>query len=463
MFFLFFAFFLLLFQPVHDQRFEQVEGDWSGAIQVYEEELKINVLFTYSDGELDGTLNIPQQQAFNLPLIVTRAEGDEVVFEFQTGSGPAIFYGIWDPTAQTIEGEFEQVGERFPFSLMKQPVLSGTSRNIPEIELMIPTTGGVISGSLVLTEETAPLMILLSGSGSQDRDETVAGFGVFKELSSQLYDRGISTFRYDDRGVGHSQGDPDATLQELANDLAEIVAYLKNHHREQFSSLIFLGHSQGGLVATLASAQTEPDALIFMGVPFLRGDKIINQQIRMISDFRGVSEQIMNTNLEFQEEIYNVVRTGSSWEPIEEDLRRRLEEQINQLPEPQRNALGEMEAFIQSQIDRQLSAAKSRWFKSMIEYEPSEHLMGISASILAIFGEKDRQVSIDENLTEAARIQNENDLNMDLIRIPGANHLFQEADTGMPTEYGMLDRAFADEFIATIVEWVNGLELKTSP
>ena len=456
MYCLIFSLLFLLFQTHHDQRYQEVEGNWNGSIEVYDQELRISILFTYTDNELDGTLDIPQQQAFNLPLEVIRAEGSEIVFKFETGTGPATFYGIWNIEEQSIAGEFEQVGERFPFSINKV-IRTGTGPDmIPETELTIPTSAGNISGNLILAEENAPLIILISGSGSQDRNETIAGFGVFRVLSARLYEEGFSTFRYDDRGIGGSEGEPDATLEELAMDLTDVVDFLKLHHGDQFGEIIFLGHSQGGLVASLAAQQSEPAALVFMGVPFLRADKIINSQIMKIAEFQGISENILNTNLEFQEEIYHVVRTGSSWEPIEENLKRRLNQQIDQLPVSQREALGDMSAFVQSQIDRQLSAAKSRWFSSLIDHEPEEHLTAVDQPILALFGEKDMQVLPGENIEVAERF-NSSGSDIEIVRIADANHLFQSANTGMPNEYGMLDQSFADDFISTITEWLKRL------
>lgn len=458
---LIFSMLFLLFQFHHDQRFEQVEGNWSGSIEVYDQELRISILFTYTDNELDGTLDIPQQQAFNLPLEVIRAEGREIVFKFETGTGPAIFYGIWNEEEQSIAGEFEQVGERFPFSVNKVGGIGSGLNMIPEIELAIPTSAGQISGSLILAEENAPLIILLSGSGSQDRNQTIAGFGIFRVLSARLYEEGFSTFRYDDRGVGGSLGEPDATLHELAGDVIEVVDYLRQHYGGQFDEVIFLGHSQGGLLASIAAQQFEPSSLILMGVPFLRADKIINSQIRKIAEFQGIEDHIMKTNLEFQGEIYHVVRTDASWEPIEENLKRRLNQQIDQLPAPQREALGDMNAFVQSQIDRQLSAAKSKWFKSLIDYDPVEFLEMVEQPILALFGEKDMQVLPDENIAVAERLNNTRS-NIDIVRVAEANHLFQEANTGMPNEYGMLDQSFADGFISTITEWLERLSEKES-
>lgn len=456
MFYLIFSF-LLFFSSVQTIQYSEVEGSWRGAIDVYGDELAIQITFSYSDNELDGTLDIPQQQAYNLPIEVTSAVGDEINFQFETGSGPAIFYGVWSAENRSIIGEFEQLGERFPFYLNKQSRSGLPSMDQTEIDLIIPTRVGEIGGTMLLQEDPSPLIILLTGSGSQDRDETIAGFRVFNVLSRQLYQNGYSSFRYDDRGVGASSGNSDATLEELAEDLVDVISYLQFEHGDQFTEVIYLGHSQGGLVASIAATETDPMAIIFMATPFLSADKIINQQIIKLSEAQAIPEDIMNTNLEYQERIYDVVRTGGDWEPVEESLRERLQEQINQLPEAQIEALGNMDGFIQSQIQRQLSAAKSDWFKSLINIEPFDVVKELEVPILAIFGEKDMQVYPDGNLEEVIKLRNEPGVRLDYSVIPEANHLFQQSYSGLPSEYGMLDQSFADGFISTIIEWLDAL------
>lgn len=456
MFSLFFAFSLLFITP-HDQEYSEVEGRWSGHILIAGQELAIQVLFSYSDGELDGLLDIPEQSAFNLPVEVIRADSEALHFQFQTGTGPALFTGIWNREEQTITGNFEQLGQQFPFRLRKQSAVASGTPDF-EKELLIPTRSGQVSGSLLLRPEAAPLVILITGSGSQDRDETIAGFRVFQTLATGLYESGYSSFRFDDRGVGLSRGNRDATLIELAEDLKDISEYLTTEYGDSIAGMIWLGHSQGGLVASIAAEESAPDAIIFMATPFLRGDKVINDQIRVLSANQGISEQVMLTNLEFQERIYDVVRTGSGWNDIEDELAFRLREQLNQLPQTQRDALGEMNEFIQSQVRRQLSSARSNWFKSFIEYEPAEGLTGLEIPLLALFGSKDTQVSAQANRSEAERIASESELIMDVRVFEGANHLFQQANTGMPGEYGMLDRSFAPGFIPLMVTWLNQLD-----
>jgi pimeloyl-ACP methyl ester carboxylesterase len=449
--------FLFALSPANTAHVDLYEGYWEGAIIVNSQELGIRITFSYTDGEMDGSLDIPQQQAFNLPVEVLTATADSLIFQFQTGTGVAVFRADKIENSTRIDGRFEQMGGEYPFYLVKKNLSNGVATELPEQDLVIPTDAGEIGGSLILTQNPSPLVILISGSGSQMRDENVAGFRVFGELSKQLYREGYPTFRYDDRGVGQSSGKADATLAELATDLSNVVEYFRNNYGERFPKVILAGHSQGGLVASLAAQTTAVDGIIYLASPFFSGDIIINQQIRALSAANDLSERVIEQNLAFQQRIYEVVREGSGWDEIESDLSERLELQIQQLPEKQREALGNMDSFIESQVRRQLASAKSRWFKSLIEIEPDSLVTKLEIPQLAIFGEKDKQVVADLNFDRSLQIQSESDIQLQSVIIPGANHLFQEAETGMPTEYGILEREFTDGFLQAISGWLNSL------
>ncbi len=455
--YLLFVIALLTAQTVFGQNYEDVAGEWTGAIQITGQNLTTNFMFSYQDGELDGTIDIPQQMAFNLPVEFLKTEADSLVFQFQTGTGPALFRGVWDRGEKSISGMFEQMNMSFPFSIEKKDAIADENGRSGGTEVIIQTRAGQVSGTLLLADEPAPLVILLTGSGAQDRDETVAGFRIFAQLADSLHKYGYSSFRYDDRGVGRSTGEVDATLFDLADDLEDIVSHLQNEYGSAISKTVLLGHSQGGLVAAISSDEVLADGIIFMGAPFLPGDKIVNSQIRTISEAQGIADDIVEQNLEFQQRIYDVIRNEEDWSVVEQDLYNRLEAQINELPEQQREALGDMSSFIRSQINRQLAAAKTEWFKSFIEYDPQSDISKLQIPMLAIFGEKDTQVIYEPNRTKAELLKEDGGLNLTIVEIESANHLFQHSNTGLPSEYGMLDKRFADGFVEAIIEWLSSI------
>jgi pimeloyl-ACP methyl ester carboxylesterase len=299
------------------------------------------------------------------------------------------------------------------------------------------------------------LVIFISGSGSQTRNSSVAGFELFEELAKQLALKGISSFRYDDRGTGNSTGDSNATLDELADDLISVATHFSDEQNGiGIDNIVFLGHSQGGLVSLIAADDFVPEKVVLMATPMLPGDEIITQQIQRISEEQGIPEDVLKKNLEFQQRVYEAARTGEGWSDLEADIEERLREQLNQLPDSQQSTLGNMDQFIQSQVSRQLDGAKSPWFKSFIETDPRPLLMSLNVSALAVFGEKDSQVQLSPNRDALEQI--EGDFSISII--PEANHLFQVSESGMPGEYGILDKEFAPGLITQIAEFLKQVE-----
>jgi len=436
-----------------------IDGNWDGFIEIQGQHLAISLIFNTVDNETDGAINIPQQASYDLPVEVPYFTADSLVFSFETGTGPAFFRASLDDLSdEQISGLFEQSGMNFPFSIRKEQV-ERESRlgDHSEQDLTIDIGTHTLAGSLVTPSSIADstLVIFASGSGSQTRNSPVAGFEVFKELAKSLADNGYFSFRFDDRGTGGSTGAADATLSELAKDLIAIHDYFtENGNPNRFRSVVYLGHSQGGVVSLIASRDRSPRQLILLASPALPGDEVINQQIKTISEAQDIPDDVVEQNMEFQQRVYQAVRTGEGWEELEENIADRLREQIDELPETQRNTLGDMDQFIQSQVSRQLDGAKTRWFKSFIETDPAEYLNETNIPVLALFGEKDSQVDPGQNIAVIEPLSTP----IRTAVISSANHLFQTSETGMPGEYGMLEHEFTNGFIDQIIQFLEGYE-----
>lgn len=457
-----FFFILLISVPLQGQDISEIAGNWTGYVEIDSQKVRMEITFSYSDNMIDGTIDIPNRGTFTIPVEVIDTNNNRFVFQYQTGQGPAVFYGTVNANNHKISGDFEKSGKVYPFTLNKHSGTGDVYTDLPELEITIPTNDTEIEGSLVLRNEQSPLVVLVSGSGGENRNLDIGGFQIFQSLAARLYKEGYSTFRYDDPGVGGSTGNTDVTLQELAMILSDIVQNLKMEYTERISGIVLLGHNQGGLVASMAANETEEiDGIVLAATPFVPGDENIEQQIRKISEVKEVSDEIIQRNLAFQEKIYAVVRQDGGWKPIEDELAMRLQNQIEKLPLEHQNALGDMSAFIQSQIDRQLETAKSRWFKSWIETDPITVFEKIQVPVLAVFGEKDTQVLPKENSDKADSLASVSDLYLQTVIIPEANHLFQKANTGMPMEYGILEKEFSPNFISQIDQFVNSIQFST--
>lgn len=457
--FLFVAILLFLPQIIFSQDYSTIDGSWEGSIILQGQPLLISVTFNTMDGETDGSINIPQQSAFNLPVQVPVLTADSLEFSFQTGTGTATFRAdLEGPEAEDISGIFIQSGVELPFQITRSTAEDSDSVDyFTEKEIAITTDSLRIAGSLVIpdTLQNQSLVVFISGSGPQTRNSPVAGFDLFSELADQLALQGISSYRYDDRGTGESTGSSDVTLNQLANDLVSIAAHFSSGQSDNtYDGIVFLGHSQGGLLSLIAAEQFTPESIVLLATPMLPGDEIITQQIRKISEEQEIPDEVVKKNLEFQQKVYEAARTGEGWSELEADIEERLREQLSQLPESQRSTLGNMEQFINAQVSRQLDSAKSSWFKSFIETDPRKYLRSLDVPVLAIFGEKDSQVLPSPNRDILEQI----DGNYSIRTIPDANHLFQVSESGMPGEYGILDKEFAPGLIDQITEFLNRAE-----
>ncbi|REL29195.1 alpha/beta fold hydrolase [Rhodohalobacter sp. SW132] len=433
-----------------------LDGNWEGVIDFSGERMSFSVIFNTIYEETDGAINIPQHASYELPVEVPYLTADSLVFTFQTGSGAAEFRASFtESSPDFISGTYLHGGSEYPFTLSKE--LSGPDSPIgdhTEQEITIPFDTHEITGSLVTPNSfnDSTLIILATGSGDQTRDNTIGGFDLFRELAIQFADRGFFTFRYDERGTGSSTGVQDASIPELAEDLKGVATFFSGDTAENsFSTTIYLGHNQGGVVALLAARELAPQKLVLMATPILPGDEVITAQIERIAELQEIPDDVVEQNLEFQNKVFQAVRSGDGWSELEEDIAGRLRDQIEELPEAQQRTLGDMESFIDSQVNRQLEGAKSRWFKSFIETDPRDALSELEISMLAIFAENDAQVISEKNIAELEPYSEF----LEYVIIPDTNHLFQVSESGLPGEYQMLDRSFSDRFLMGLFQFLN--------
>jgi len=455
-----FAIAIILCVPlsIYSQSDSFIDGNWEGYIEMEGQNLSISLTFNTYFGETDGAISIPQQSSFDMPVDVPYKTADSLIFSFETGSGPAFFRAtLNDGSQNSISGIFQQSDNHFPFSIKKnthEPTRQA-GRHTERDVLIDAGNGQTIAGSLMVPEShtDSTLVILVSGSGTQTRDSPVAGFPIFEVLAKQLADHGYFSFRYDDRGTGNSTGESDATLHELAGDLSKVAIHFTNgQNGNTFPSLVYLGHSQGGVASLLAAENKAPRQLILLALPVFPGYEIITQQIKYLSEVQDIPDDIVRENLEFQQRVNEAARSGTGWAGLEEDIEQRLREQIDELPESQRRALGNMDQFIQAQVSRQLEGAKTQWFRSFIDTDPRPLLENTGIPTLALFGENDTEILPDENLSELERLNQ----NITTALIPHANHLFQTSETGLPGEYRILENDFADGFMEEILRFLDG-------
>ncbi len=326
-------------------------------------------------------------------------------------------------------------------------------------DLLIISQEDTIGGTIVLpaTSVPVPLVILSSGSGAQDRDETINSFKPFQLMADTLQMHDIASFRYDDRGVGSSNGDfQNTTLSDMSKDLQSIIVELNTQLKGKISDIYLFGHSQGGIISMhAAGVEKRVSGLILMASPIYPLSEVINDQVSLIQGKMGKSKEQIAGTLEFQEKAYRAIETDTGWDDLERDFVELFMTEINALPEAQRKMIPNPEEMAKSQYRQQVLPMKSPQMKSLILHDPARDLEKIDLPILALFGEKDTQVLATKNSTRLQKLCDENSLHCDIQILENANHLFQRANTGMVTEYTSLAQAFLSGFMSAIVQWIK--------
>ncbi|MBO6795074.1 MAG: alpha/beta fold hydrolase [Balneolaceae bacterium] len=330
-------------------------------------------------------------------------------------------------------------------------------------ELIIPNGDLEIGGTLELPESHQKgdlLVIMITGSGAQDRDETILGFKPFKLIAEHLMEEGIASFRYDDRQMGTSTGDfSSATLDDLANDVKAIMDYFQFQSETVFDEFILFGHSQGGIVSTrLAANDDRITAMVLMASTMVPLKDVINEQVIIMQKAAGKTEDDIQPILEFQELAYETARKNEGWDELKVEYQKLIENEVAKLPENQRQYIVDVESFANAQFSAQVTPLQSAQMRSLLYYDPVDDLDGLEIPILALFGGKDTQVTPVQNETVFVEVCENDRMNCSNVNFPNANHLFQRANTGFVTEYAMLPKEFVDGFLEEISEWILGME-----
>jgi hypothetical protein len=443
---------------------QDVQGIWEGAIVVLGTELGIVVRFAPGSDGFTATIDIPMQGAFGLPLRAVRYEPPSVHFELPAGPGLAVFDGRQQ--GDSIGGAFAQSGATGTFWLRRQPGADRPSaaeptESLPYTEEEVRFGGGAVTlaGTLTVPGDAGPhpAVVLLSGSGPQNRDEELFGFRPFRILADRLARRGIVVLRYDDRGVGGSTGSVfEATAQAYADDARAGLALLRGRREVAAAAVGLLGHSEGAIVAALSGARPDgPDFLVLLAGPAMLGGDLLMAQAELIARAAGAPDDAVAAQRRFQETMLAAVRSDSGWAAVEHGLDSIVRASLSQLPADQRAAITDPETFVRSRVEQQLAAVRSPWFRFFAQHDPADALARVRVPVLALFGEKDLQVPPDLNQARMARAlaaAGNRDVTIEVI--PSANHLFQQAVTGSPAEYATLEKSFVPGLVDRIADWI---------
>ncbi|MBN1116926.1 MAG: alpha/beta fold hydrolase [Bacteroidales bacterium] len=442
---------------------QEVEGAWNGELNVAGQKLRLVFNIEKSDAGISATMDSPDQNAYGIPVSEATFE-DSKLFISITPAGIK-FEGTL--AGDSISGTFSQMGSSFPMTLSKNAQKVEKPKRPQEPDKPYPyvsenitfenTEAGIhLSGTLTLPDAKGkyPAVVLISGSGQQNRDEELMGHKPFLVLADHLTRNGIAVLRFDDRGAGESGGDfSKATSFDFATDVKAAIDYLKSRKEIDPATIGLMGHSEGGIVAPVVASQ-HPDEvgyIVLLAGPGLPGSEIVMMQQQLIGKASGMPEDELELAVGMNKQIFDLIDEIDNSEELQKKVRDLFHKKIKQNPEmvPEGMEAGQF-------IDMQLSLLLTPWMKNFLTYDPVLALKKVRCPVLALNGEKDLQVPPKENL-EIIRetLENAGNNNVSTIELKGLNHLFQECETGLPSEYGQIEQTMSPIALNTILKWVE--------
>lgn len=446
-------------EPKPDNK-PSLAGVWQGTLKVQAIELRV-VLRIAADGDgYKATLDSPDQGAKGIPVSRVLLEGDVVKLDLKAIS--ASFEGKLADDRQSIAGKWSQAGS-LPLEFKRLDKEPDNSRPqepkkpypyvAEEVSYKNAAANITLAGTLtyLATDTPAPAVLLISGSGPQDRDESIMGHKPFLVLADYLTRRGIVVLRVDDRGVGGSTGDTMAsTTQDMASDALAGVAFLKSRGQVNARRIGLLGHSEGGLVAPLAAGSRDDVAFIVMlAGTGVTGEEILFRQGELIAKAQGADEAELAGNRRLQHRIVHVIKTTGDPAAAEKQIRKIADEELKEIADADKK-----EAAAKA-LDAQMKLILSPWFRYFLTYDPRRALVKVKCPVLAINGERDLQVDPRQNLPAIeAALKSGGNPDFQVRELKGLNHLFQHCQIGSPAEYGKLGETFAPEALEVVADWI---------
>ncbi len=457
------VFFLLMVFLLNMVNYSQskVDGFYKGAINIMGQNLEIEIEFFNTNNITTGKMNIPLQGAKNLPLNNLIIKDNNISFEIMEAPRSANFSGVIN--ADSIFGEFKQLTFKGSFIVNKsvKPLENITvlQKDYIEKEIEFYNRDIKIAGTLSFPKNGTNLsaVILISGSGAQNRDSDVFGFKLFEILADHLTKNGIAVLRCDDRGVGGSSGSvQESTSEDFAEDIIAAYNFLKTIKEINPNKIGLYGHSEGGIIAPIAIAQLQDVAFtVLVAAPAVSGEEIIYKQVELIMRANKSSEEEIKIALENNKEIFDCIKSGADKDTLKKIITKQVKEEMNKMPEENKKQLSDPDAFIQALVNSNIKIYSNVWFNFFLNYDPTPMLRNIKCPVLLLFGGLDKQVDQEQNRSIIEKqLETSGNTKVTSLLFENANHLFQLANTGSPNEYSKLDKKYIDGFLEQITEWI---------
>ncbi len=443
---------------------QDITGQWNGALKVQGIQLRLVFNVTKTDNVVSSTMDSPDQGAKGIPTTTTSFENS--ILKITIANVKIEYEGILGKD-NIIVGTFKQGGQSFPMNLSKEIIekeklvrpqepAKPYSYYSEDITFENKKADISLAGTLTLPKKDGvfPVVILISGSGPQNRDEELLGHKPFLVLSDYLTKNGIAVLRYDDRGTALSKGDfKTATSADFATDAEAGIEYLKTRKEINKKKIGLIGHSEGGLIAPMVACKSKDVAfIVLLAGTGIQGDQLLLLQQKLIGKASGVSDEDLQKNELTNRKAFDIVNNSTNLEQLKTDLTNFIKQTLNDNQNAEKPAGMSDDDFVKLQVNQ----IANPWMQYFIKYNPATALEKVKCPVLAINGEKDLQVPPKENLEAIKKaLTKGGNKKVTTKELPNLNHLFQECKTGSPDEYATIEQTFSPTALTEILKWIQ--------
>lgn len=429
---------------------QEITGQWNGVLKTANVSLRIVIHITKTDSGYSSTMDSPDQGAKGIPVANTTFEN--AVLKLNIAAVGGSYEGILN-SKNIIEGKLSQNGQSFDVNFSRE-VLENNNPLEPqkpypyyteEVKFENKTDNVTLAGTLSLPKKEGnyPAVILISGSGPQNRDEEMPNHKPFLVLSDYLTKKGIAVLRFDDRGVGESTGSFHTALTtDFAKDVQAGIEYLKTRKEINKNKIGLIGHSEGGLIAPIVASSSKDVAyIVLLAGPGIQGDKLLLLQKELLERKMGVSESEIQKGKELYKGAYELVAVSkSNDENFKNALKNYFQSKLN---------------GNEKEVRKSVAEVSSPWFYNFLKLNPAEYLQKVKCPVLALNGILDLQVPAEVNLNAIKNsLTQSGNKKVTVKSMPNLNHLFQECSTGLPSEYVTIQQTMSPIALEEISNWV---------
>ena len=452
---------LLNLLAITSARSQDISGHWNGTTKRGDKEITFVFNIKQENATYSTTMDVPTFRIAGIKPSATTFTNGKLIID---GSNVGMNYtGVFNTEAQQFEGIYKEGGIEMVLNLKKGTIKIEDSKRPQEPVKPYPyyeeevifknnEANITLAGTLTLPNKNGkfPVVILISGSGPQDRDESFMGHKPFLVLSDYLTRQGIGVLRFDDRGIGKSTGNfGKATTEDFSKDVLSAIAYLKTRNDVDIKNIGLIGHSEGGIIAPLAANNSKDVAfMVLLASTGISGTELSVMQSKTLREFPVKDEVAYEKNT--RKAIAIVISNKSKTE-----IKIELTTHYNEFLRPILTSLNVPEKNINAFIENQLKTSLQPWSRYFLQYNPADEIEKLQIPVLSLNGSKDTQVNakINQEAIRQALIKGQNK-NYKIVELENLNHFFQECETGKMDEYRKIEQTFSPIALNEIKNWV---------